>query len=139
MEEIFIRWRPYIDEQYISKMKDFFEDVYYKRPTGKLFIIKGQEKTGKTTFVSEIVDILGNSRISHICDFIDKDLIFISEPQNNSKEFSPTQINNIKNKLEEKKSLIMICNNINIPCEIEKYCEIVEFNHIFTNNNYSYY
>lgn len=133
MEETLTRWIPYVDGKYIDKMKLFFKDVYNNKETGKILIIKGKEKTGKTTFVSEIIDLLGHKQIGHIEDNKDKNkqLLFVSEPHINSNKFSNNQIENIKSKLEEKKSLIMICIDIDIPEDIEKYCEIIEFTHSF--------
>ena len=134
MENVLKRWRPYIEEKEFEIMNVFFKNVCNKTPTGRLMIIKGPGKTGKTTFVSQVVDIIGARYISHISDKVDKDLIFVSEPAINSNIFSAKQIEDIKHKVDESKSLIMICNDIDIPKEIEKYCEIIEFKHLFDAN-----
>ena len=129
MDEIIQRWKPYVDEQYLDTLYNFFTNAYTQKDNEKMIIIKGEPCTGKSTFVSAVVDYIGNGRISHINDFKNKDLIIVSEP--NHLLFEPFIIAKIHKLLDMKRSLILICNDIIIPDELEDRVEIINFKHSF--------
>jgi septin family protein len=134
IEGIIQSWKPYIDENYLDILKNFFTNVDMKKGNDKMIIIKGEGSTGKTTFLSNMVEYIGQGRVSHISDMISKDLIIVSEPI--TLDIEKYVIEKINQHLDMKKSMVLICNDIVIPEELQDRVELIIFNHHFTNGLY---
>ena len=134
MDDIIQKWKPYIDEKYVDTLHTFFNNVFMQNNNDKMIIIKGDRGTGKTSFITNIVDYIGSGHVSHINDMRMKDLIIVSEPSN--LQFEPVVIQKINNLLDIKKSVVLICNNIIIPEELKNRVEIITFEHQFSDGLY---
>ena len=134
MDDIIQKWKPYIDEKYVDTLHTFFNNVFMQNNNDKMIIIKGDRGTGKTSFITNIVDYIGSGHVSHINDMRMKDLIIVSEPSN--LHFEPVVIQKINNLLDMKKSVVLICNNIIIPEELKNRIEIITFEHQFSDGLY---
>ena len=134
MDDIIQKWKPYIDEKYLDILHTFFNNVFMQNNNDKMIIIKGNVGTGKTSFITNMVDYIGSGDVSHINDMRMKDLIIVSEPSN--LRFDPAVIQKINNLLDIKKSIVLICNDIIIPEELQDRVEIILFKHSFTNSLY---
>ena len=134
MDDIIQKWKPYIDEKYVDTLHTFFNNVFMQNNNDKMIIIKGDRGTGKTSFITNIVDYIGSGHVSHINDMRMKDLIIVSEPSN--LQFEPVVIQKINNLLDMKKSVVLICNNIIIPEELKNRVEIITFEHQFSDGLY---
>ncbi len=134
MDDIIQKWKPYIDEKYVDTLHTFFNNVFMQNNNDKMIIIKGDSGTGKTSFITNMVDYIGKGHVSHINDMKMKDLIIVSEPSN--LRFEPIVIQRINKLLDMKKSLVLICNNIIIPEELKHRVEIITFEHHFSDGLY---
>lgn len=69
MDDVLAKWSSYIGEEDINYLREFFSRANNYLPNDKILIIVGDERTGKTTLISQLIEELGETNVASISDF----------------------------------------------------------------------
>ena len=132
MENSIYTWKSYMSKEDYNYLYQFIDNIKKNILNDKMIILVGSERTGKTTLINDIKNIFGKDNYYEDVEEISMEPRQIVLLDGNINYMTDDELQNLKQILECKESVIASTNNLNsVYSEITNDAKIIEMKYKF--------